>query len=114
MPLSKAEAKINNVNRVVKYGKKDKLELVDKDTREVLATVKLWSWRKLNPIQKGQPSYSFRLAQDTTTKDLLPIHTIAFNGRIHDIVVRDAPDSVSGIEWNLRTSPTNDYTTEDA
>jgi hypothetical protein len=106
MSLAKAEAKINNIDRVVTYGKKDKLELVDKATREVLAKVKLWSWKKLNPAQQGAPTYLFRLAADATTREILPSCDIAFNGTVHDVVNRSEPESVSGIEWTLRTRPT--------
>ena len=109
MPLSKAEAKINNVKRIVKYGKKDKLQIVDRDSREVLADIKSWSFSRLNPIQKGAPTFSFILAQDETTKELLPHHLVALNGRIHDVIVRNGPISVSDIQWNLRTSPTNSF-----
>ena len=111
MPLSKANAKINNIiNRVVPYGKKDKLEIVDRDTHEVLATVKLWSLKKLNPSQKGETNFLITLAQDPTTAELLPKHVIAINGLVHDIKGRSGPVHTTDTEWILRTAPTNKYT----
>jgi hypothetical protein len=109
MSLAKAEAKINNiVNRVVSYGKKDKLHLVDRNTKEVLVEVRLWSWQSLNPLEQGDPEYSFRLAATPESSEYLPTCLIVFNGRLHDVIVRTPPDSVAGIEWTLKTKPTNE------
>lgn len=109
MSLIKARAKLNNIrNRVIPYGKKDTLYLVDRNTYEVLAEVKLWSWKRLNPLQKGGAEFDFRLAATPDTQDLLPSCLIAFNGVIHDIPVRNAPESVNGIEWHFKTLPTNE------
>jgi hypothetical protein len=109
MSLAKAKAKINNiVHRTVPYGKKDVLQLVDRNTREILADIDLWSWQRLNPTVPGAPTFKFRLTANNETKDLLQSCDIAFNGMVHDVIVRDAPESVTGIEWTLRTSPTNE------
>ena len=108
MPLSKVNAKLDNIDRVVDWGNRDSLELIDRETKEVLATVRLWNWRRLNPIQEGAPTYHFILAQDTDTAEILPTCGIAFNGLIHDIKVRDRPQSVTDIQWHLKTLPTNE------
>jgi hypothetical protein len=108
MALSKVNAKVNNIDRIVEYGKRDILQLVDKSTKEVLADVKLWSWRRLNPIQEGAPTYSFRFVPPVDVLELVPNCVIAFNNRLHDVVVRDKPDSVLGIEWTFKTKPTNE------
>jgi hypothetical protein len=112
MPLTKIEAKISNIDRIIKYGKKDKLQIIHRDTKEVLATVKEWSFSRLNPIQKGAPSFSFKITQTNDTRDFLANHVIALNGRIHDVIVRNPPASVGEIQWNLRTSPTNSFIIE--
>jgi hypothetical protein len=112
MPLSKIDAKIRNIDRIVKFGKRDVLQIVDRNTREVLATIKEWGFKRLNPMQKGAPSFSFYVTPDNTTSELLALHNIALNGRIHDVIVRDAPASLGEVEWTLRTSPTNSFILE--
>lgn len=113
MSLAKAEAKINNiVNRVVPWGKKDKLHLIDRNTKEVLAEVRLWSWQRLNPIETADPEYSIRLAATPSTEEILASCLLAFNSRIHDVIVRESPDSVNGIEWTFKTKPSNEYVAE--
>jgi hypothetical protein len=112
MPITKVEAKLNNIDRIIKYGKKDVLQIVDRDTREVLANVKEWSFKRINPVQKGAPSFSFKITSDSAFEEFLPNHNIALNGRIHDVIVRNAPVSLGEVEWNFRTSPTNSFIVE--
>jgi len=111
MSLVRARAKINNIrNRVVPYGKKDKLELIDRNTHEVLAEARLWSWKKLNPLDKNFPNIAFRIAATTDTEELLATCDLSFNGLVHDVMSRDAPLSVNGIEWELLANPSNERT----
>ncbi len=113
MSLIKANAKIANIEkRVLPWGKRDKLQLLDPVTREVLADVKLWYWRQLSPLSETAPTFEFNFAQDTSTADIIPTALIAFNGRVHDVVVRDRPNSVKGIEWVFKTNPTNEFVEE--
>src|ERR1043165_463491 len=99
MSLIKAHAKINNIkNRVVPYGKKDVLEFIDRNTHEVLGTAKLWSWQRLNPLQQDGPVMEFRIAATPDIEEILSTCLLAFNGVLHDVPVRNAPDSINGIE----------------
>ncbi len=111
MPLSKLDARLINIDRIVEYGKKDKLQVIDSDTREVLTNVKLWNWKKLNPTEQSAPTFKFTFAQDATTRDLFSTCVVAFNGIIHDVLVRNKPESVSGVLWEFRTRPTNEAVT---
>lgn len=109
MSLIKARAKIDNIrNRVIPFGKKDRLHLIDRNTYEILAQVNLWSWKRLNPLQKGGAEYQFKITATSETKEFLPSCLIAFNGVVHDVPVRNAPESVNGIQWKLQTLPTNE------
>jgi len=108
MSLYKVDSILNNVDRIVQSGKRDKLQLIDPTTKEVIHDVRFWNWRKLNPLEQGAPTYAFKLAQTAGSKEDLPTCGVASNGMVHDIVVRTPPDSVSGIEWELRTRPTNE------
>lgn len=109
MSLIKTRAKINNIrNRVLPYGKKDRLQLVDRNSREVIADVKLWSWKELNSLQQDAPEFRFQVAATSETEDVLATCLLAFNGILHDVPVRNAPSSVNGIEWVFLTKPTNE------
>lgn len=108
MPLNKVDAKLLNIDRVVEVGKKDVLELVDRTTRESLAIIKKWNWKRLNPIQAGAPTYHFKFVVNSETREMVPTCLIAFNSLIHDVKVRDLPDSLTGTICNFKTVPTNE------
>jgi hypothetical protein len=107
MPLAKVDAKLLNIDRVVQFGKKDTLELVDRTTKESLATVKKWDFTQLNPLDQNAPSFKFIIAETTDTEEYLPNCLIAFNNKIHDVVVRNKPTSRGSTLWEFRTRPTN-------
>ena len=108
MNMQKIDARLLNIDRRIEYGLKDTLQLVDPVTREVVLDIKRWFWRELSPMAESAPTYAFTVAQDTDNVELLPTHLLAFNGRMHDIVVRDSPDSVGGLIWVFKTRPTNE------
>jgi hypothetical protein len=111
MNMQRIDARLLNIDRRIEVGLKDTLQLVDPATREATADVKRWNWRQLNPMTESAPTYEFQLAQDVDIVDLLPTNLIAFNGRLHDVVVRDSPNSVNGIIWTFKTRPTNELIT---
>jgi hypothetical protein len=106
--LRKVDAKLLNIDRIVDFGNKDVLQLIDRNTHEVLATVKQWTWKRLNPLDKGAPTHKMDLVATPATEELLPICGIAFNGFVHDVVVRDSPDSISDKIWSFRTLATSE------
>jgi len=108
MPLNKLDARLLNIDRIIQNGKKDTLELVDSNTKEVIASVRLWNWKKLNPAEPTAPTYKFYMAQEPSTKEYLPSCLIAFNGIIHDVPSRSEPESTTGVIWEFRTRPTNE------
>jgi hypothetical protein len=108
MPLNKVDATLLNIDRIVEIGNKDILQLVDRSNKEVLADIKRWNFRRLNPIQIGAPTYEFKFVVDVITREFVPTCVIALNGLIHDVVVRDLPDSLTSTICNFKTKPTNE------
>ena len=109
MPLEKADVKLLKIDRIIQYGKKDVLQLVDRTTKEVLADVRNWSMEHVSPATADQePTYYFRLGQTADTVDYLPTCGLALNGVLHTVVDRDNPDSVGGLIWIFHTRPDNE------
>ena len=110
MSLAKARAKIRSITeRVIPYGKKDKLFFIDKDTYEVLDQATIWSWTKLNPLETGDPTFAFTfVAPGSLTEMDLKFCRLAYDGVVHDVVNRDAPISFGAVEWRFKTKPTNE------
>lgn len=108
MPLTKLDIKLENIDRIVEYGKRDVLQLIDRETKEILATISQWNFKRLNPLQQDGATYQFKILELPTIVDILPTCGIAFNGRIHTVKVRDNPDAKAANMWMFKTLPTNE------
>jgi hypothetical protein len=106
--LRRVDARLLNIDRIVAYGKKDVLQLIDRNTHEVLANVKQWNWKRLNPLDKSAPNHRIDLVSNSAIEELLPVCAVALNGYVHDVVVRDRPISVSDKIWTFRTLATSE------
>jgi hypothetical protein len=110
MGIGRAFAKVDDINRRVLKGRRTDLKLIDRETREVLGTVREWTWEELNPSTTGKPTHIFKMTLGgVVTREILQSCGIAFNGLIHDVLKRHVPDpQEESVQAIFRTLPTNE------